>query len=1015
MKVVGSGIFEFEQFRLNRRGGGLFRADKNGTFVPVAIGSRALDVLCVLVQRHGDLVSKDEIMAAVWPGIVVADSNLPIQILALRRVLDHGRSGGSCIQTVAGRGYRFVAPVTEAQCKYADTTEAVEPPTASAGRDVLVERRLLTVVAGSITGIVSSATESDPEELLETMAALYRACADTLKRYDGFVANLPGDTFLAYFGYPAAREDDAERAVRAGLNLVDIMGRFDAPSRLQTRIGIASGLVIIGDVIGEGDGARPNVVGAAPSLAIRLQALAEPNTVLIAESTQRQIGAFFALEDAGSQLPGDPSRRAWRVLGERRGLGRFEALRSTDTPLVGREEEMALLDRLWTRARSGDGHAVLVSGEPGVGKSRLAAALEERLGEDPHHRLQYFCSPYHQNSALYPIIAQLERSAGFERDDIPEFKLEKLEELLAALLPIDEDIALLADLLSLGGSPRYPRLDFTPQRKKEKTFAAWLRQIEGLSRQRPVLIMFEDLQWADPTSRELLDLIIERLESWPVLLIATFRSEFRPPWTGQPAVTAISLNRLNRRNSAMLVQGLIGAGARLPNDVADAIVKRCDGVPLFLEELTKVILEEAVKATGGPVSAPPSLHALLLARLEQLGPDAKEVAQIGAVIGRQFSLELMASSTAKNRTKLEAGIAALVEAGLVFQRGALQQAGFLFKHALVQEAAYGTLLRAQRQLLHGQIADALLAAGVAAAPEIIAHHLERGDRSLEAVSYWRHAGERAVRRAANREAIEHFRHALSLLEAWPETGERLHAELPILSQLGPALMSVYGWAAPEAEEIVERGARIGRGLESSENLAPSIANLAVLNIYRGRLDQVEEAADDLFRIARELDDTDVMLQAHHCIWPVRWHRGQLALALEHADGALVLYDEERHASHRHLYFGHDPAVCALALGAAAQCLLGHPARAMHRHGEAITLARRLRDPPSLAHSIFLSCASSQAPGGNAVAVFAAATELRELSEQLGFSQFQACAQMFLGWALARSCEAVQGIAQMNED
>jgi len=270
-------------------------------------------------------------------------------------------------------------------------------------------------------------------------------------------------------------------------------------------------------------------VGTAPSLATTLHALAAPNSILIAESTQRQVGAFFALEDAGSQMPRDASRRAWRVLGERRGLGRFEALRSTHTPLVGREEEMAQLDRFWTRARAGDGHAVLLSGEPGVGKSRLAAAFVERLGEEPHPCLRYFCSPYYQNSALYPIIAQLERAAGFERDDISELKLEKLEGLLATRSPIAEDIALLADLLSLGGSPRYAPLDFTPQRKKEKTFAAWLRQIEGLSRQRPVLIMFEDLQWVDPTSRELLDLIIERLESWPVLLIATFRSEFRPP------------------------------------------------------------------------------------------------------------------------------------------------------------------------------------------------------------------------------------------------------------------------------------------------------------------------------------------------------------------------------------------------------------------------------------------------------------------------------------------------------
>jgi len=283
--------------------------------------------------------------------------------------------------------------VTEAQCKYADTTEAVEAPTASAGRDVLVERRPLTVLAGSIAGVLPSATESDPEELLDTMAALYFASTDAIKRYDGFAANLPGDTFLAYFGYPAAHEDDAERAVRAGLNLVDIVGRFEAPGCLQARIGIATGLVVIGDETGEEEGRRLHVIGAAPSLATRLQGLATPGTVLIAESTRRQIGAFFALEDAGSQQPGDAPRRAWRVLDERRGLGRFEALRSTDTPLVGREEEMAQFDRLWARAKAGDGHAVLLSGEPGVGKSRLAAALEERLGEKPHHRLRYSAHP----------------------------------------------------------------------------------------------------------------------------------------------------------------------------------------------------------------------------------------------------------------------------------------------------------------------------------------------------------------------------------------------------------------------------------------------------------------------------------------------------------------------------------------------------------------------------------------------------------------------------------------------
>jgi class 3 adenylate cyclase len=579
--IAGSGIFLFEGFRLDRRGGGLFRTDENGVFIPVAIGSRALDVLCVLVERHGDLVPKAEIMTAAWPGTVVADSNLPIQILALRRILDQGRAEGSCIQTVAGRGYRFVASVTRASGhKLAYPPDAIEAPTTSVARRSLAELRPITVLSAFILGFPLSANELDPEERLDTTAALHRTLAGIIGHYGGIAPTLHGDALFAYFGYPAAHEDDAERAVRAGLAFFDAIERFQAPNRFRARIGIATGPVVIGDVCGEREGQTPVVVGAAPSLATRLQVLADPNTMVIAESTQRQVGAFFELEDLGPLETSDVSQRIWRVKGERRGLGRFEALRSGDTPLVGREEEIALLCRLWTRAKAGDGHTVLLSGEPGVGKSRLTAALERRLREEQHLELRYFCSPYHQNSALYPVIAQLERAAAFEREDTPELKLDKLEALLASLAPIDEDIALLADLLSLPLPAHYPPLDFTPQLKREKVLHACARQIGALARRQPVLIVFEDLQWIDPTSRDLLHLIIERLEGWPVFLIATFRPEFQPPWVGQPEVTALSLSRLSRRSAEALVRGLVGASA-VPSDVANAIVERGDGVPLF--------------------------------------------------------------------------------------------------------------------------------------------------------------------------------------------------------------------------------------------------------------------------------------------------------------------------------------------------------------------------------------------------------------------------------------------------
>ena len=440
-------------------------------------------------------------------------------------------------------------------------------------------------------------------------------------------------------------------------------------------------------------------------------------------------------------------------------------------------------------------------------------------------------------------------------------------------------------------------------------------------------------------------------------------------------------------------------------------------MPLFLEELTKAVLEEAAVSSmpGNPLPVPDTLHGSLIARLDRLGSLAKEVAQVGAAIGRQFSFELLAGEATQDEPELQVAINTLIEAGLIFQHGVPPQASLLFKHALVQDAAYGTLLRAPRQALHARIADALLfKEGEKTAPEIIAHHLESAGRSFEAIAYWRVAGEEAVRRAANREAIEHFRRAVGLLETRLEGPERWRVELAILSQLGPALMSVHGWSASEIGDAVERASEIGRRLEASADIAPSIANLAAFNVHRCRLDQAEEASADLFRIAGDLEDPEIMLQAHHCVWPVQWHRGRFSRAVEHADAGLGLYEEGRSAHHRQVYFGHDPAVCALALGAAAQWALGYPERAIRRHYEAIALARRLWDSPSLAFSLFLACVSCHAPGGDAAAVFAYATELQELSEQHGYSHFQASALMFLGWALARSGEFSQGITQASD-
>ena len=607
------------------------------------------------------------------------------------------------------------------------------------GTVVGAERRHLIVMFCDLVDSTPLSTALDPEDLQEIIGAYHRCVAHTVARFDGFVARYMGDGVLAFFGYPQAHEDDAERAVRTGLAVVDAIGQVRARSRLQVRVGIAAGVVVVGDLIGEGDARGRDVVGETPNLAARLQAIAEPNAVVIDDNTRRQVGAMFEIAGLGPlRLKGfaEP-QRAWRICGESRIHSRFEALRSRPTPLVDREAEIALLLRRWTQAKGGNGQVVLLSADPGVGKSRLSAALEERLQQEPHIRLRFFCSPHYQDSALYPIISQFERTADFQRDDLSETKFDKLVTLLAPASPSEHDIALIAELLSLPGSGRYSPLDLTPERKKDETFEALLRQFRSAGGQRPMLMIFEDLQWVDPTSRELLDLIIERVECWPILLTATFRPEFQPPWTGHPQVSMLSLNRLSRHDAGLIVQQLRGDAPTLPHDVADDIVERCDGVPLFLEELTKAVLEQSagpdrVRALVSTVPAasptvPATLQASLMARLDRLGPVAKEVAQIGAVIGREFSFELLTATASRNEAELQNALTGLVEAGLVFQRGTPPQASFLFKHALVQDAAYGTLLRGPRQFLHARIANTLLSAAdktPATPPEIIAHHLQ---------------------------------------------------------------------------------------------------------------------------------------------------------------------------------------------------------------------------------------------------------------------------------------------------
>src|SRR5450432_207229 len=690
----------------------------------------------------------------------------------------------------------------------ADVATASSAPSASP--EDRAERRQVTVMFSDLVGSTALSARMDPEDLREVISAYQNSVAESVGRFGGFVAKYMGDGVLVYFGYPQAHEDDAERAVRAGLQLVAAIGDLKTHAALQTRVGIATGVVVVGDLIGSGSSQEQPIVGDTPNLAARLQGIAAPNSVVIAESTRKLVGSLFELEGLGPQeLKGiSGPTPAWAALRPASVEGRFEAMHASGlTDLVGREEELDLLLRRWSKAKSGEGQVVLLSGEAGIGKSRLTAALLERLATEPHTRLRYFCSPQHTDSAFYPIIGQMERAAGLAHDDKPPAKLDKLDAVLAQTSTSTEDAALLAEMLSLPNDGRYLALELAPEQRRQRTLEALTSQLAGLARQQPVLMIFEDAHWADPTSLEVLGRIVDRIKTLPALMIVTFRPEFNAPWVGQSHVMSLTLNRLGEREAAGIIAGLIG-NKNLPANVMAEIVERTDGIPLFVEEMTKAVLEaESEGAARRTVAAvpssalavPASLHASLMARLDRLGP-AKEVAQIGSAIGREFSHALMASVARKSEAELASALDRLLQAGLLFRQGMPPLASYLFKHALVQDAAYGTLLREPRRALHARIAEAIESQFAEIAenrPEILARHCTEAGLIEKAAGIWGKAGQQSLERSALIEAVEQLTRPLGQFALLPATSELRREEIKLQAALLNALMHTKGYAAPE--------------------------------------------------------------------------------------------------------------------------------------------------------------------------------------------------------------------------
>lgn len=875
------------------------------------------------------------------------------------------------------------------------------------------ERRQLTLMFCDLVGSSALSVRLDPEDLRAVIGAYHDCIAKVIGKNDGVIVKYLGDGVLASFGYPVAHEDDAEQATRTGLALVDAVASLptDIGAKLQVRVGIATGTVVVGDLIGEGSAKEQAVIGETPNLAARLQMFAEPGTVVISESTQRLTDGHFEYRNLGPiTLKGwtEPVP-AWQVLRTTGVVSRFEAQHKSNlNPLIGRNEELELLSRRWRAATEGNGCVAVLTGEPGIGKSHIALALQERVQAEPHFTLRFFCSAHHTNSALYPFIGQLQRAARFERSDTPSEKLAKLEALLALSGPqAGHVISLVANLLSLPSNDPSRLADMTPQKRREMTLTVLLSLLDGLAARRPVFLIFEDVHWADPTSRELLTAILDRVPRLRVLLLITARPEFTPPWPGHAHVTTVSLTRLSRRDGATLIER-VTAGKTLPEEVMNEILARTDGVPLFVEELTKTVLEAGLldeqdgrytlKRPLPALAIPTTLHASLIARLDRLAA-VREVAQIGAVVGRQFSYELLSTVAGLPREKLEEALAQLVRSELMFCRGENPDAVYIFKHALVRDAAYSGLLKSRRAALHATIADAFeqrFPEVVEAQPETLAHHLTEAGLIEKAESYWLEASRKAAMRSANLEAIAHAQRGIETLAYLPDGSDKDRRELDFQFALGPCLIATQGPASNTAIATFARARDLCERLGDPPEHLQVMFWLTTASVIRGELPIAQETIAVLLNLAQARGDRPALLNAMRGQAMIRLFMGQLTGArdvLERAIEAFNISNEEERLAARAA--GQDAGVADMALMSWTLWLLGNADAAIAQAGAAIKRADDIDHPHSQAYACYYASVL-HALRGEFTHAQRYAERCLALSEEHGFRQWRGLAHAVRG-------------------
>ena len=824
------------------------------------------------------------------------------------------------------------------------------------------ERRQLTVMFCDLVGSTELSQRLDPEELREVMRGYHNAVARTITAHQGHVAKLLGDGVLAYFGWPNAHEDQVEQAVHAALAAAKAVGEIESAGEpLAARAGIATGQVVIGDMIGEAVHERGAVAGETPNLAARLQDLAQPGEVVINDATRRLTGGSFVLEDGGThQLKGfaDPAT-VWRVTGVVRTGSRFEVAHYAGlTELVGRTHEIGLLLDRWGRALGGEGQVVLVSGEAGIGKSRILREFTTQLASNGHLMLRYQCSTHEVNAAFHPFVNEIETTADLQTDDPAEKRRDKLDAHLASVFGDPGEAApLIATLLSLP-LEGYPLLDMAPQRHKQRTVTALVERIAMLSRQLPVVMIVEDIHWIDASSLEMLDALVERMQDLPVFVVMTYRPEFVPQWGGHGHVTLHSLNRLGRNDGRAIAERITG-GKALPDEVLSRILEQTDGIPLYVEELTKTVLEASFLeeqadryVLNGPlptVEIPATLHDSLMARLDRLAP-VKRVIQAAACIGREFGAGLLAAALPMGPAELENALGQLLAAQLIFRHGDAESATYIFKHALVQDAAYASLLAATQRSIHERLALALEQTGDPD-PLALARHFSVAGANQRASQLFLATGRRSLEGSALPEAIGSLELGLQEIEAIASSSERDRLELDLRVALGTARMANFGWAHASVSEALEPAFPLATAFGDMDALGSILWGLWVHYQTRGNFPRAHEWLAELEAAARGNKESDLpvvyeMSAGCQYFWEADYLR-----AIGHTDRLRKIYDPKQHA-HITAVTNHDPLVFSQHwAGSLAEWIRGHPGHSLERLNEAMTLARKIGHPFNLVFSL----------------------------------------------------------------